>query len=755
MAFVVFPLLPCLTVAADPLPEVQQAIVLTDQGRCKEAIELLKAQPESVATQWWLGQAYERIGDLDSARDAYAWFVTEPRDFLARWRKDREKAFDDAEQVTLIARAIDRWATLSGSYEKLPELHDELLNMFVRAYDVIDRGYWPAHVAAAEYFLSHDNPTQAISELQAALAVNPNDIRSHDLLGKIALSKWNFDEADAQIAAIRKVDADSVAADLLQARNLLQQRRAADAAAAIQRVLARQPEHLEALGLLAAAYALQLQDDKAAEILQRVEAIDPDNATAYFELADQLGAMRQYPRAAAMYKIAIERAPWWTAPRNGLGLLYTQSGDEQAARIILEQAHALDPFNLRTTNYLRLLDDLEAFARRETEHFVVLYDAQADPIIAEYFSEYLESIRAEVSNRYGATPQDKTLVEVFPTHDAFSVRTTGSPWIGTVGASTGRVIALVSPRKGAQTSGPFNWAEVLRHEYTHTITLAATGNRIPHWMTEGLAVGQENMPLKWQWAPMLYAAATQNRLFTLENLTWAFIRPRRPEDRSLAYAQSYWVCAYIEQTWGHDAILKMLQAFRAGGTEQAVFHNVLGKDIPQFEADFFAWARQQVAGWGYDPQTTSQYEQLREQGEERIKSGNFQQAVAVWQQIAAIRPMDALPHQRLAGLYLSQQINQPAKAIEHLKILHAGETGDSRYAKRIARIYRDAKQFADARHYAMQAVYVDPYDLAAHRLLLELAEQTEDRQTTLRQRRVIPILEQWISANRPKPPPSE
>ena len=36
--------------------------------------------------------------------------------------------------------------------------------------------------------------------------------------------------------------------------------------------------------------------------------IDPDNATAYAEVASQLGAMRQYPRAAEKYLVAIKRA---------------------------------------------------------------------------------------------------------------------------------------------------------------------------------------------------------------------------------------------------------------------------------------------------------------------------------------------------------------------------------------------------------------------------------------------------------------
>ena len=93
----------------------------------------------------------------------------------------------------------------------------------------------------------------------------------------------------------------------------------------------------------------------------RVDRLDPDNASAYLEVAEQLGAMRQYPRAAEKYKVAIERAPWWTAAPNGLGLLYTQSGDEdKAARASLEAPAMLDPFNVATTNYLRLLDDMMA-----------------------------------------------------------------------------------------------------------------------------------------------------------------------------------------------------------------------------------------------------------------------------------------------------------------------------------------------------------------------------------------------------------
>jgi tetratricopeptide (TPR) repeat protein len=739
--------------------QVARAALLADSGKYEDSLKLLhehlKLNPDSIAGHFALGQACELIGDLESAKAAYGWFIVEPQNFIEKWQKQQEKGFDSAEDVTTIGRAIDRWAVLTGSYQDLPNLHDVLMSMFVRAYDVIDRGYWPARVASAEYFLIHDNATQALEELKAALAANPNDSRAHKLLGEILLEQWNFDGADGQVAAIRKVDPNSMIADLLEARVLLKSRRPADAENVARRVLSKQPNHLEALGLLAATFALRLQEDRMTETLRQVEAIDADNATAYFEVAEQLAAMRQYPRAIAMYQKAIERAPWWTAARNGLGLLYTQSGDEDLAKATLDAAHAVDPFNMKTTNYLRLLDDLAKFARKETEHFVVMYDERIDPMIPEYFSDYLESIHAEVCKTYGVEPSVKTYIEVFPQHDQFSVRTTGSPWIGTVGASTGRVIALVTPRRGEMTMGAFNWAQVLRHEYTHTVTLAATDNRIPHWMTEGLAVVQEKSPLKWEWVPLLYHATSKGELFTIQDLTWAFIRPKQPSDRSLAYAQSFWVCAYIEQTWGHDTILKMLAEFRGGASEQATFEKILGKSLSEFESDFFDWARKQIATWGYDDATTEKYDKLREKGESLIKARKYADAVPVWEEIAALRPVDALPHSRLAGLYLTKEVNQPLKAIEQLKILHAVEIKDNGYAKRIARIYRDTKDLEQARQYAWQAVYIDPYDKSAHELLLEIALATNDQPTVEREQRVIPLLSAWIEANKPKPLPSE
>jgi tetratricopeptide (TPR) repeat protein len=727
----------------DPRIQVARARIFAELGRNEEAIELLKAHlqktPDSIAGHYWLGNISEVRGDLLNAREAFSWFVP----YVDKWQGNRFQ-FNSAEDVTLIGRGLDRWANLSGAYQTQQSLHNVILSMFLRAYDEIDRGYWPAHLAAAEYFVSHDDEQSAIKELQKAGSMNPHDIATLTAMGKLVLAMYNFDAADARLAAIRDVDPSSIDADLLLTRSLLQQRRPTDAQDPVRRVLQKQPKNLEALGLLAATEALQLHDEKTAEILKDVEKLDPTNATAYLEVAEQLGAMRQYPRAAAMYKVAIERAPWWATARNGLGLLYTQSGDEDLARLTLDAAHTLDPFNHATTNYLRLLDDMAKFARKETEHFVVLYDAKKDPMIPEYFADYLESIYRDVCGEYKCEPPVKTYIEVFPTHDAFSVRTTGSPWIGTVGASTGRVIALVSPRnEGGGTMGSYNWSQVLRHEFTHTVTLAATDNRIAHWLTEGLAVVEERSPLRWEWVPMLYQAVKKKELFTMENLTWGFVRPKRPIDRQLAYAESFWICEYIEENWGHETVLRMLEEFRRGKEQRDVFPKILGKGLTEFQTDFFAWTEKQVAGWGYDAETTKKYDELRKKGEQLIKERKFEAAVKVWEEIATLRPVDVLPHTRLAGLYLRKEVHKPDKLIHELLELHYRSLHDNIFAKKIARVYRDEGQIDNAVKFALQSVYINPYDGDAHELLAQLYEKSGDTAGLEREQRVIPVLAEW------------
>jgi tetratricopeptide (TPR) repeat protein len=733
-------------IANDPVVLLERAQVLAGQNRLAEALsdihKLLALKPDSIAGHYWLGNLSEMAGDEPGALAAYTWFATDPHDYNKKWRNgEDDPAFDDAEQVTLIARGLDRWASMTENYKNNPDLNNQILNMFVKSYNEIDRDYWPAHTYAAAYFFAHDQQVEAGKELTQAIAANPHDPDSLNLAGMLSMQQYDFAGVEKAVDALRNVDPTSTAGDLLAARNYMAERVPEHALPLITGVLNKQPKNIEALGLLAACDALQLHDDLCGKVLAEVDALDPHNASAYMEVANSLSGMRQYDRSAAMYKIAIDRAPWSSDALTGIGLLYTQAGDEKAAGDWLEQAHELDPFNLEATNYLRLLTMMGTYKHviSSNGHFELIFDERSDPVLPYYMLDYLESVHDQICSTFHYEPKVSTLIEVFPTHEAFSVRTTGNSWIPTVGASTGRIIALVAPRTG-EKMGTFNWADVLRHEYTHTVTLGETDNRIQHWLTEGLAVWEEQMPMRWEWVPMLNAAVKQHQLFPLDQLTWAFVRPKRPIDRQLAYAESYWIVCYVEEKYGHDTMLRMLADCRDAEPQEVFFPKETKRSPADFMTDFTAWCTKQVNGWGYDPATTLKYDALRKTAEDQVANKQYSAAIPTWEAIAKLRPVDKLPQERLAGLYLLTKNHD--KALEHLIRLQQVELMNNRYAMRVARLMRDDKDWKGEAKYALDSVYINPSDIAAHELLAEADENLGNTDGETREKKVIAILNQ-------------
>ena len=146
-------------------------------------------------------------------------------------------------------------------------------------------------------------------------------------------------------------------------------------------------------------------------------------------------------------------------------------------------------------------------------------------------------------------------------HEKFSGRTVALPFIPTVGACTGKVVALSSPKT---SNKPFNWARVMKHELVHVITLQQTEFNIPHWYTEALAVESEGFsPRPQPWNKMLVERVpTRRKLLNLDTINLGFIRPDEPEDRQLAYCQAQLYAQYMLQRFGGDALIKMLAAYK-------------------------------------------------------------------------------------------------------------------------------------------------------------------------------------------------
>ncbi len=561
-----------------------------DAQRC--AREAISMDDNHAGARLLLGNMLEMLGKTNDAIKEYRWFDEQ---IAKRASLPRDPAW-----ITDAGLGFLRFSVLTDTSVAARTQH-VLNEMLQVAYTRLDRAYWPARIAAADLLrekYNNDEEDGSISDYFAALKINPRLPEAHAGLGEIALESWRFEEVEHRAELALEINPNFPPAHHLLAGKFLLERRYDQAIAAAEAALKINSNDLKALSLTAAAYECKYDQEGVQKIRERVLAINPRCALYHRIVGDALSGIRQYAASESHYLLAIEMDGTDANARTELGMMYMQWGNEAKARDALDAAWNLDPYNERTKFTLELLDRLHKFAKHETDHFIIKYDAEKDPGLGEYVADYLESIYSAVTGDFATPLDEKTTIEFFPTHKAFAVRITGKPWIFTVGASTGSVIALTAPRDSVQTMGQYNLARVLKHEFTHTVTLAATQNRIPHWFTEGLAVYQEDSPRSFDWAELLTEAMRRDQLFTLESVDWGFIRPKRASDRQMAYAQSEWMVEFIIDRFGYDAIQKMLKRYHDGATQAQALRELFHMELSDFDKAFAAWSRAEVNKWG-------------------------------------------------------------------------------------------------------------------------------------------------------------
>jgi predicted Zn-dependent protease len=518
-------------------------------------------------------------------------------------------AGDVVEAVRMHAQRV-RLAGPSDPAAPAQDYH-AMIDALSRVRSRVDRLYWPALLAEAELLYAKDNSPQAAEALTELLRLNPSCARGWYLLGQMSADAFNFDNVERVALRLEQLAGDedgpglSAEAALLRARAALRQSDGAGAAAELDRALAVYPRRADLLAQRAAAEAVRFEFDSARAMLAEIARRAPGSPLGPHAVGRALAEARQYAEAAAFLEAARDLNPNDPAPLVDLGLLEVQAGRDERALAALERAFALDPFNIRADNSLRLVRELLTYERIESDHFVVRFRPGPDAVLAREMIPLLEEIhRVVCGSQPGGIdhePAHRTIVDLMPNHQWFAVRIAGMPQIHTIAASTGPVIAMEAPREGARHLGLYDWVRVVRHEYVHTVTLSRTNNRIPHWFTEAAAVYLELAPRDYSTCTMLAGALRADELFDLDQINLAFVRPRRPTDRSMAYAQGHWMYEYIVERAGSRAPLELMDLYAQGVREEAAFVSVLGVSRAQFLEEFKAWARQQAAEWGLAP----------------------------------------------------------------------------------------------------------------------------------------------------------
>ncbi|MEZ6193851.1 MAG: tetratricopeptide repeat protein, partial [Phycisphaerales bacterium] len=632
------------------------------------------------------------------------------------------------------------------------------LNLLGRVRQELDPAYWPALIAEADLLIEKDNPSEGVNALTAALALNPVCSEAWERLGRLSVEGYAFDRASAVIEKLHGINPTHPMADLIEARSLLQQRDVAGAKALVDAGLSRFPNHREWLALNAAAAALSYDEPGTQLALDTFQNVSPGNPLAHLTVGTYLAAARQYAPAEAMLRRAVELAPNWPKPRIELGLLLMQAAHDEDAQRELAAATRLDPFNKRANNQLAMLNDLLAYDRIETEHFLVRYKPGIDEALARDMPEKLEAIYRDITNAFGHKPERITRIDLMPDEEHFAVRITGMPDIWTIAAATGDAIAMTPPREGPGQHGGYDWPNVIRHEFVHTVTLDQTRNRIPHWFTEACAVSQETAPRSYDTCRLLAEALQKDKLFALDQINWGFIRPKTPTDRPLAYAQSDWMLEYIAVRYGHKAITDMLALYYDGVPDTEALVRVTDESPEAFMSGFKAWAGGQVQAWGLAEYPTGPRlaEVLTGEGEptnddelnrlltehpghpdllqliaERVL--NRDDPDAARRRCCAYadsRPVDPRPHRALVELSLAH--GDLTGVLGSLESIDQIEPSSGRWAHELAKAYRKNGDYPQALAAIERALDREPYNATYRELAAAIALQVQDNDRALR-----------------------
>jgi tetratricopeptide (TPR) repeat protein len=561
----------------------RRAEVLYLRGRPDDAVkaaeDALKLQPDHFLARWVRAEVYRDRGELKKADAEFRWFV---RTYSSRSQNDND--IKDADTLVLVGLAgceNARWNNLADQYEFiLNEVYADALKY--------DKDLWWAEYHAGMLLLEKYNRPAALEAFDKALKINPH--AAEPWIGKGIAALQKLEIKDAEQAARQALSFNPRLPEALQLRAdvHLATGDLAAAVAELEKALKVNPRDEATLGRLAACFVLQHRDADFAALAKEVEQHDAKPGPFYHELAERLEERRFFDSAEKYYKKSAELRPVDPWAQNSLGLLYMRMGREKEARAILTRAFEIDSFNVRVSNTLKVLRHLEKYQTLKTPHFELRYDPQNDQAQARFMAKYLEEIYADLGDKFQYRPSGPILIEVFNSHEMFSGRTIALPDLHTIGACTGRMIAMASPHARG-IARPFNWARVLRHELVHIFNLEQTNFLVPHWYTEGLAVSNEGFPRPQPWNQILLRRVPAGDLMNLDNIDLGFIRPRTPEEWHLAYCQSQLYVQFMKETYGPKTVGDLLAAYREGLDTGAALNKACKVDKAAFEKGYRAY----------------------------------------------------------------------------------------------------------------------------------------------------------------------
>ena len=558
---------------------VDYAEFLRDLGRDDEALAVLEASMKTggdYRVEATIGSIHVARGRDEAARKVFDGLVERakrdivkaPRDLtgLARAYRSFPHGGDAAEKALVEAQKRDKkylpaYIELATIYGRLKVLPSDMVREFKDALDI--RRRWPAFLIgqAKAYDLRLGRAEGQRNEaVDLVLKINPNhpDALYFKAMDQIGDAQWK------------------------------------DAGVTLEKALAVNSNHAD-VNAARAALAWVTHDEKTwKELEARALERDPTNGRFYRIVAQSLNDRRRWGEALEMMRKAVAIDDKSAALYDDLARYAFYVGQNEEGIKALDRAVDLDRYGRVWRNNMSKVSAAleERYKVVETPHFRIKLHRRDFPVLRHYVPNYMERSWAELVERYRFAPTQPVQFEMLLRHADFSVRTMGTLGLGATGVCFGPTVYMISPREKAL--GAFCWASTAHHEFAHVVTLQLSRGRVPRWLTEGLS-SYEEIRRNPAWGRNhendLFDAYHNDKIFDVLAFDGGFRGPRI----SFAYYQGGLTCEFMEQTYGWDAVLKMLRLYGEDKLTADVLREALEVEPEEFDRAFLAWVEKRIA----------------------------------------------------------------------------------------------------------------------------------------------------------------
>ena len=318
---------------------------------------------------------------------------------------------------------------------------------------------------------------------------------------------------------------------------------------------------------------------KAASLDAKNPVVQLNLAHAYWELRDP--AMTQ-----DFLENLVALAPNEPFPHLALAELFQERDQLGEAARHLDQATARADKDPAVQSYLRTVtarvrgtEKIEArLTSRDSAHFTVKFDGEADQATWAAVLEILEEAYREIGQKFGHFPS-KTIVVVLHSKSAFQSATGSPAWAdGLFDPVLGRIQV---PARDALSDRAW-LTRVLRHEFVHALLhdqLGPANSAVPTWLNEGLAMELSGD----RWSDLEQVMEQEFTLIPLPALegVWGGLST---DAATVAYLEANSAVHYLIDRFGMHRVLELLAHLKARQALSAAMQSQLSLSYEQFQS---------------------------------------------------------------------------------------------------------------------------------------------------------------------------